>query len=96
MPCIRRGFYYQFLGWGQVIAAVLLLIPLTRLIGALMYVGIISNIVVLTWSVGFGGTKWLVIFMFLAALYLVAFDFDRVAGLFVLKDKAAVGSGAGD
>ena len=82
---LKTGFYYNFIGWAQVIAAILLFIPATRLIGALSFLAILANIVVLTWSVGFAGTKWIVLFMMLANIYLVMFDFDRVAKLFVLK-----------
>src|SRR5436190_15787672 len=66
------GFYYEFIGWSQLIAAVLLLIPRTSHIGALMFLPIIANIAVLTCSVGFQGTWLLTIFMCLAAVYLVA------------------------
>lgn len=73
----QTGFYYQFIGWGQIIAAVLLLIPRTSHIGALMFFPIIINITVLTNSVGFKGTWLLTIFMSLASLYLVCWDYDR-------------------
>lgn len=72
------GFYYEFIGWSQIIAAILLLIPRTSHIGALMFLPIIANIAVLTCSVGFQGTWLLTIFMCLAAVYLVAWEYDRL------------------
>ncbi len=75
------GFYYEFIGWSQIIAAILLLIPRTSHIGAFMFLPIIANIAVLTCSVGFKGTWLLTIFMCLAAVYLVAWEFDRLKPL---------------
>jgi len=72
------GFYYEFIGWSQIIAAVLLLIPRTSHLGALMFLPIIINIAVLTNSIGFKGTWLLTIFMSLAGLFLVAWEYDRL------------------
>lgn len=72
------GFYYEFIGWMQISAAILLLIPRTSHVGALMFFPIIVNIAVLTSSVGFAGTWVLTIFMGLAAVYLVAWEYDRL------------------
>jgi len=74
----ETGFYYEFIGWGQMIAAILLLFPRTAHWGALMFLPIIVNIAVLTTSVGFAGTWVLTIFMSLAATWLVAWEYDRL------------------
>jgi hypothetical protein len=74
----NTGFYYEFIGWSQVIAAILLLIPRTSHIGALMFLPIIINIAVLTCSVGFAGTWLLTIFMSLAGLWLFCWEYDRL------------------
>ncbi len=74
----QTGFYYQFIGWAQLIAAVLLLFPRTAHIGALLFLPIIANIAVLTASVGFAGTWLLTAFMTFAAAYLVAWEYDRL------------------
>lgn len=74
----QTGFYYEFLGWGQLIAALLLLIPRTSHIGALMFLPIIANIAVLTASVGFKGTWVITLFMLLAATFLTAWEYDRL------------------
>lgn len=86
----QTGFYYQFIGWAQLIAAILLLFPRTAHLGALMFFPIILNIAVLTTSVGFQGTWIITIFMSFAALYLVCWDFDRLKPiLFLHRDKKA-------
>ena len=87
---LRTGFYYEFLGWGQMIAAILLLIPRTSHIGALIFLPIIMNIAVLTTSVGFRGTWVLTIFMTLAATWLVAWDYDRLKPVLFQKRAVAV------
>ena len=38
----NTGFYYDFIGWSQIIAAILLLIPRTAHIGALMFLPIMA------------------------------------------------------
>lgn len=81
----QTGFYYEFLGWGQMIAAVLLLFPRTAHFGALLFLPIIANIAVLTTSVGFKGTWLLTIMMTLAATWLVAWDYDRLKPIFFSK-----------
>jgi len=74
----QTGFYYEFIGWSQMIAAILLLFPRTAHLGALMFLPIIANIAVLTTSVGFVGTWLITILMCLAATYLVAWEYDRL------------------
>src|ERR1700754_906181 len=51
------GYYYTFIGVAQLITAVLLLIPRTSLLGALLYFPIIGNICVLTYATRFDGTR---------------------------------------
>lgn len=74
----RTGFYYEFIGWGQLLAAILLLFPRTAHLGALLFLPIIANIAVLTFSVGFKGTVYVTALMLLAVLYLVAWEYDRL------------------
>lgn len=75
---LQTGFYYEFLGWGQLIAAILLLFPRTAHLGALLFLPIIVNIAVLTSSVGFAGTWLITLLMTFAATWLVAWDYDRL------------------
>lgn len=80
------GFYYTFIGVGQLVTALLLLIPRTALLGAILYFPIILNICVLTYAVRFEGTR-ITTFMLLASLYLLAWDFDRLKHIFLPKQS---------
>lgn len=71
------GYYYTFIGITQVVIAVLLLIPRTALLGALLYFPIIINIAVLTYATRFDGTR-LVTMMVFANLFLLVWDYDRI------------------
>lgn len=82
----NTGYYYDFIGWTQLFAALLLLIPRTSHLGALMFLPIIVNIAVLTSSVGFKGTWLITILMSLAALYLVAWEYDRLKSI-LFRDR---------
>jgi uncharacterized membrane protein YphA (DoxX/SURF4 family) len=74
------GSYYTFIGVGQLIAALLLLIPRTALLGAICYFPIILNICVLTYAVRFEGTR-IATLMLLANLFLLAWDYERLKDL---------------
>lgn len=71
------GYYYTFIGSSQLLAALLLLIPRTALLGALLYLPIIANICVLTYAVRFEGTR-IATLMLLANLFLLVWDYDRL------------------
>jgi hypothetical protein len=83
----QTGFYYEFLGWGQLVAALLLLLPRTAHLGALLFLPIIANIAVLTSSVGFAGTNYITALMLVAATYLVAWDYDRLKLILFAKRR---------
>jgi uncharacterized membrane protein YphA (DoxX/SURF4 family) len=74
------GYYYTFIGIGQLTAALLLLIPRTTLLGAMLYFPIIANICVLAYAVRFEGTR-ITTLMLLANLFLLAWDYDRLKHL---------------
>jgi len=78
------GYYYTFIGIAQVIIAILLLIPRTSLLGALMYFPIIINICVLTYATRFDGTR-LITMMVLACLFLLVWDYDRIKHILPFK-----------
>lgn len=86
---LRTGFYYEFIGWGQILAAVLLLFPRTAHLGALLFLPIVANIAVLTAAVDFAGTKYITALMLLAAVYLNAWEWDRLRTLFVRRGATA-------
>jgi len=78
------GYYYTFIGIAQIIIAILLLIPRTSLLGALMYFPIILNICVLTYATRFDGTRG-VTMMVLASLFLLIWDYDRLKHILPFK-----------
>ncbi|MGH2648070.1 MAG: hypothetical protein ACRDE8_10905, partial [Ginsengibacter sp.] len=78
------GYYYTFIGIAQIITAILLLIPRTSLLGALMFFPMIVNICVLTYATRFDGTR-LITMMVLACLFLLIWDYDRLKHILPLK-----------
>lgn len=77
-------YYYTFIGISQVVIALLLLIPRTAFLGALMYFPVILNICILTYAVRFEGTR-ATTFMLLANLYLLCWDYDRIKYILSIK-----------
>lgn len=77
----QTGFYWNFLGWGQMIAAVLLMTQRLASLGAALFYPIILNVWLVTWSVGFQGTPWVTFLMFLGNTYLLVWDYRRWAPL---------------
>lgn len=77
-------YYYTFIGVGQLTAALLLLIPRTALLGAILYFPIILNIWVLSSATRFNGTR-LTTLMLLASLFLLVWDYDRLKHVLPLR-----------
>jgi hypothetical protein len=75
----QTGAWWQFLGFGQVVAGVLLFLPGTSLLGAILFLPILVNVVVLTWALDFTGTVFITSSMLLANLFLLSWDADRLA-----------------
>ena len=76
------GYYYTFVGVMQVLAAILLLIPRTVTIGALIYFPIILNICILSLSVRFDGSQITSPLMTCAVLYLLCWDYHKFRNIF--------------
>jgi uncharacterized membrane protein YphA (DoxX/SURF4 family) len=72
------GYYYTFIGIAQVTAAILLLIPRTATLGAILYFPIIFNICILSLAVRFDGSLLSSPLMVLADLYLLCWDYDKL------------------
>lgn len=83
----RSGFYWNFIGLAQLTAALLLVIPRTSLIGALIYFPIILNIFIITISMEFRGTPMITGLMLAANIYLLCWDWDRLRCLFKHKPE---------
>lgn len=79
----QSGFYYNFIGVAQLTAAILLLIPRTATLGAVVYFPIILNIFLITVSLNFTGTPFITGPMLLANIYLLCWDYDRLKHIFV-------------
>jgi uncharacterized membrane protein YphA (DoxX/SURF4 family) len=80
----ETDYYYTFIGISQLIIALLLLIPRTALLGALMYFPIILNICILAYAVRFEGTR-ITTLMVLANIYLLVWDYDRIKYILPFK-----------
>ncbi|MFB9295017.1 DoxX family protein [Persicitalea jodogahamensis] len=78
----HTGYYYPFIGVMQMTAAVLLLIPRTVTLGALIYFPIILNICILSLAVRFDGSHVTAPLMVLANLYLLCWNYDKIKYIF--------------
>ena len=74
------GPWWQFIGLAQVVPCLLLLIPATNTLGAVLFFPVMINIVVLTVGLSFQGTAAVTSLMLLATIYLLLWDYDRVRG----------------
>ncbi|MCQ0111212.1 DoxX family protein [Zhouia amylolytica] len=87
----HTGYYDTFIGVVQVLAAVLLLIPRTVALGALLYFPIILNIWVLSYAVRFDGSFVTSPLMVLANLFLLVWNYDRLKYLLPFKQFSGIG-----
>ena len=78
----QTGFYWNFLGFMQLTAALLLLIPKTTFLGAIIYLPIIINIFIIVTAMNFTGTPFVAGLMLLANLYLLVWDHDKLKKIF--------------
>lgn len=78
----RAGFYWNFLGAAQLLAAALLLIPRTRILGAAIYFPIVLNVFLITWSMHFQGTPFVTGLMLLGSIWLLLWDVRSIRCLF--------------
>ena len=83
----RTGYYYTFIGILQVTAAILLLIPRTATLGAVIYFPIILNICILSLAVRFEGSLLSSPLMVLANLYLLCWDYDKLKFIIPFKSQ---------
>lgn len=92
----HTGYYYPFIGYLQVAAAVLLLIPRTATLGAVIYFPIILNICILSLAVGFDGSLVTSPLMVLANLYLLCWDYDKLKFILPFNKLPASGNNSID
>ncbi len=82
------GYYYTSLGVFQVLAGILLLFPRTVILGVMIYLPIILNITILSYSVRFEGSLFTAPLMVLANLYLLWWNYDRVKYILPLPRRS--------
>jgi hypothetical protein len=87
----RTGFYYTFIGVSQLTAALLLLIPRTTLLGAIIYFPIILNICALTYATRFEGAR-IATLMLLANVFLLCWDYAPLKYVLPLESSSDVGA----
>lgn len=85
----HTGFYYTFVGVMQVTAAILLLIPRTATLGAIIYFPIILNICILTFAVRFSGSLFTSPLMVLANLFLLCWDYHKLKFILPFNHSSA-------
>ena len=85
----QTGPYWYFIGFSQVAAAILLVVPATATLGALLSLPISLSIFLVTWGIGFGNTVYIAAGMLLSVTYLLCWDADRIwsAGALVLGSR---------
>jgi hypothetical protein len=81
----RTGMYWNFLGWGQLIAAVLMMTQLFATLGNLIFFFIIANIFFITVSMHFTGTWLIALLMLFASTCLLLWDTNRLQYIIAQK-----------
>ena len=85
----HTGYYYTYIGIAQMTAAILLLIPSTAVLGAVLYFPIILNICILSLAVRFEGSLLTSPLMVIANLYLLCWYYDRLKFILPFNQPAA-------
>ncbi|GGH02551.1 hypothetical protein GCM10011416_21670 [Polaribacter pacificus] len=84
----QSGFYWNYLGFMQLLCSLLILIPRTTYLAAVLYLPIIININFIVISMSFKGTPIITSLMLLANIYLLVWDYKKTnAILSVLLKK---------
>lgn len=74
----RSGLYWNFIGWGQLIAGFLLMSQRFSTLGAIAFLPIITNVFFVTISYYFAGTPVITFLMLLGNLYLLLWDWHKL------------------
>ena len=73
----QSGFYWNYLGFMQVLCSILIIIPRTTYLAAVLYLPIIININIIVISMDFRGTPIITGLMLLANIYLLVWDYKK-------------------
>lgn len=71
------GMFARFIAWSEAIIGLLLLTKQTRVLGAIALVPMLANILMVTVSMSWRGTPWIITFFLVNNLFLLAFHFQR-------------------
>jgi hypothetical protein len=71
------GFYARFIAWSEATIGLMLLTRLTAVLGSIMLVPLLVNILMVTISMNWRGTPWIIMIFLCMNLYLLAYSFDR-------------------
>lgn len=85
----HTGYYYTFIGIAQVLAAILLIIPRTVTLGALLYFPIITNIWLLSFALRFEGSFVTSPLMVLANLFILVWNYDKLKYILPFKKSSS-------
>jgi uncharacterized membrane protein YphA (DoxX/SURF4 family) len=80
----QSGLYWNFLGFMQLLVALLLLIPRTAFFGAILYLPIIINIFIIVTSMSFTGTPIIAGLLLLGNIYLLLWDYRKLKAILAL------------
>jgi len=89
----QTGGYWRFFGLSQVLAGALLPIPATAFYGAVMFVPIRVNVMVIAIAIEFKGTSVVTVAMLLANLWLLAWDWPRWRAVLITDASRPVTTG---
>ena len=78
----RSGMYWNFIGWGQIFAALLLMTQRFSTLGNIIYFFIISNICCITIAMQFTGTWVITSLMLFASVGLLLWDANKFQFIF--------------
>lgn len=71
------GMFAVFIAWSEAIIGLLLLTKPTRVLGAIMLVPLVLNILMVTVSMQWRGTPWVITFFLVANVFLLVFHYPR-------------------
>jgi uncharacterized membrane protein YphA (DoxX/SURF4 family) len=86
----HTGYYYTFVGYAQILAALLLLFPRTVVLGTLLYLPVILNICILSLALRFEGSLLTAPLMVIACIYLLCWHYDRIKYIFPFHQPPSV------
>ncbi|MBU4539049.1 MAG: DoxX family protein [Weeksellaceae bacterium] len=78
----QSGFYYQFIGFAQLLAGFLLMTQRLATFGNLIYFSLITNICIITISLSFKGTWMITSLMLFASTVLLIWDYQKLRPIF--------------